>query len=247
MALRTKWAALLLCLASSSAFAFNPKAPIGWAVYNTQPIQQVQKHTQPVSQTQVMLAINKIVVEARDKAVLNPTMQNVDNYLHIQRAVTNMASSFTRTWQMVLLSDPSLDYNLTFPSQSVARRVYSLTQQQDQAKAIAAIAKTYGFVYFYQGRKMLDQRLNPTLAMFFREHHFAVIADSVDGKLSNAFPDSVVAPDKAQALGVHYFPALVMINPKTKQVRPVFYGYIAINQLKARILELHDHFAGWLK
>jgi len=247
-----------LMMMSAGVFAFNVHAPIGWLVYNVLPVQHAKKHhalsghtslietATQFSSVQEMDAIKATTLAIQDEAILDPTPLNIEHYQEMTMEVGNMASSFTRATQQSLLAHPSLNFALQFPTQSYARRIYSLEHLQARKKVLKDVAANDGFVFFYQGKDMYDRGLADSLKDFFNVHHMKVIYVSVDGKKLPQFPGTVVAPGRAKALGIRYFPALVMVNPKNRRVQPIFYGFISTNQLQTRIYDVVTHYKGWL-
>ena len=98
------------------------------------------------------------------------------------------------------------------------------------------VAQTQGLLFFYRAKNPYDQREIPIVLVFCRKFNFSLIPIRVDGEVSPELRDSRVDRGQAQALGVRYFPALLLVNPKTKETKPVAFGLTTQDVLSTRIL-----------
>lgn len=65
----------------------------------------------------------------------------------------------------------------------------------------------------------------------FRETYgLSVIPVSVDGVINPMLPDSRT-DQAAEQLGVKFFPAMMLVNPKSGEVKPLSYGFISQDDL----------------
>ena len=128
------------------------------------------------------------------------------------------------------------------PTENNAQHVLSVEQSAREVAAIQAFANQDGLLFFYRGKQRLDQALAPSIAAFAKIHRMALIPVSVDGKSLAIFPKSQSDHGQAKALQIHYFPALVLVNPKTGAHQAVAYGFIAQDELKRRFLNMATQF-----
>lgn len=77
---------------------------------------------------------------------------------------------------------------------------------------------------------------------FSKEHNVALLPVTVDGKISTAFAASHTDNGQAEKLGIKYFPALILVDPKNQKVQPLHYGFIAGSELRRRFLQIATNF-----
>lgn len=67
---------------------------------------------------------------------------------------------------------------------------------------------------------------------------------SIDGVTSSKLMSSRIDKGQANRLGVHYFPALLLVNPQTQRVSPVAFGLTTQDVLMERIKQVANQFKG---
>ena len=113
-----------------------------------------------------LMQFRKVVREAKAKAILVPTDENVANYIILQQKVIQQATRFSQVWQRVLLEKPSLDYNVHHPAESQGKKIIYSEDYQQQEKSIAMYRQHYGLFFFYRGDNPLDQAMSNTVLHF---------------------------------------------------------------------------------
>src|SRR5262245_5885955 len=94
----------------------------------------------PYNPVEIMEAIKNQVKFSLDHAILNPTPDNVRNYITLQNQISAQASRFAQVWRGVLLSYPMMDYSLQHPTNAIGRQIYLDQQQQTENQAITNLA-----------------------------------------------------------------------------------------------------------
>jgi len=224
----------------------NPiEKAVGWHWYNEphpKKTEKIKNTSQKTLATQQMTAVKFLVKESLDKAVLYPTEQNIRTYLILQNYLTQHAAFFSQLWQKTLLDYPTLDFGVEHPTENDAQPIlYSQEDQAEQA-AIDADAKTDGLFFFYRGKNALDQAFAPTVKAFSTQNNISLIPISVDGTTLPIFAHNQLDQGQALKLGIHVFPALVLVNPATKKVQPIHYGFASQDELRNRFLEVASQF-----
>ena len=164
------------------------------------------------------------------------------NYFILQNYIMNKSSDFTRAWKRTMLMYPDLDYTVMHPTENNAQHVLYSQEKSEEQQAINSLRKEYGLIFFYRGKNELDQELAPSVSGFAKANKIALIPVAVDGKKLPQFPDSKVGRVEADNLHVKYFPALILVNPKTGQAKPINYGFIARDELRKRFLQVRTNF-----
>ncbi|EGN1931301.1 conjugal transfer protein TraF, partial [Salmonella enterica] len=70
----------------------------------------------------------------------------------------------------------------------------------------------------------------------------SVIPVTVDGVINPMLPDTRPDQGQAQRLGVKYFPAMMLVDPKQGSVRPLSYGFITQDDLAKQFLNVSEDF-----
>jgi len=222
---------------------------VGWHWYNEVLLQKAddeardeKDNKKEVSAVAQMAQLRQAVEEAKAKAVLYPTVANLRAYIVLQNFVTNQASLFTQAWKKALLVYPELDYSILHPTQNSAQHILYAQTSNKENEAIAAFGKKYGLFFFYRGKEPLDQELAKTIDGFSRQNRIALIPISMDGKPIELFSNSQINQGQAEQLGIKHFPALILVEPKSKQVVPLHYGFISESELRRRFLQVATNF-----
>ncbi|VCY00739.1 hypothetical protein BANRA_05559 [Klebsiella pneumoniae] len=80
-------------------------------------------------------------------------------------------------------------------------------------------------MFFYRGREAIDGQLVQVIKNFRETYGLSVIPVSVDGVINPMLPDSRTDQGQAEQLGVKFFPAMMLVNPKV--AKPLSYGFIS--------------------
>ncbi|WP_455865477.1 type-F conjugative transfer system pilin assembly protein TraF [Pantoea agglomerans] len=232
----------------------DPADPFtGWHWYNEpkkkaetpapkpRPAQQVPDFSRlsPGEQADVLKGYTK---EALNNAILHPSAENTATFLRWQKFWTDRASMFSQSFAVAQLHHPDLDYNLEHPHYNSTAPLQQARDQADQTQAIARLAGQYGLVYFYRGGDPIDAQMAGVVADFARTRHVALIPVSMDGQVSPQVPDS--RPDGGQSarMGISHYPALFLVDPASKDYRPLAYGFMTQDDLAKRFLNVATGF-----
>ncbi len=232
---------LFILPTTASAEDYYEQHAVGWHWYDDP---HVEKSSQEISQDPVkqMKAVKQALEQALDQAVLNPTPQNVKNYIVLQNQMSDRASHFSHIWQLVLLQNPRLNYSIEHPTNQVGREVYLDEQRMKEDAAIRKLSQHSGLFFFYRSSCPYCQRFAPIVKDFSQRYGIAVIPITTDGIALPSFPDSRVDQGQAEKFHVSVEPALFTVNPYTHQAIPVSYGLTTEDELRSRILEIATNF-----
>ncbi|MFB6328442.1 type-F conjugative transfer system pilin assembly protein TraF [Pantoea deleyi] len=225
----------------------------GWHWYNEpkkkpdppapkqQPAPQVPDFSRlsPSEQADVLKEYTK---EALNNAILHPSAEHTATFLRWQKFWTDRASMFSQSFAVAQLDHPDLDYNLDHPHYNSTAPLQQARDQQEQTQAISQLSGQYGLFYFYRGSDPIDAQMAGVVADFARLRHISLIPVSVDGTVSPQVPDS--RPDAGQSarMGISHYPALFLVDPKSKSYRPLAYGFMTQDDLAKRFLNVATGF-----
>jgi len=248
---------LTLALPAVGEEIITPAQPFtGWSWYNepkkkpeppvTPPPVQPPGPTVPdlskMTAMEQAKVLRQYTMEALNRAILYPTRDNTATYLKWQKFWTDRSSMFSQSFAAAQLTHPELDYNLEYPHyNSTAPLVQSRDQQQRQ-QAIAELGQQYGMFYFYRGSDPIDAQMAGVVADFAKTNHLSLIPVSVDGQVVPSLPDT--RPDSGQSRTMHitHFPALFLVEPRSRNVQPLAYGFMTQDDLAKRFLNVSTGF-----
>lgn len=184
--------------------------------------------------------------ELRDRAMADPTPQNVRAYFYLQRYATDMASRFAYTAQRVVLADPVLDGNTRRPRASAAAQALDRRANEAVEALARKIAGEVGVWYFYRSDCPFCAQQNPVLKRLEDRLGLAILPVALDGR---PMPDGNFerfVPDNghAESLGVEVTPTLFLVK-KPDQFVLLSAGIVAAQDLMERMV-LAAHTAGWI-
>lgn len=183
---------------------------------------------------------------ALNVATQNPSDANVMRYLEMLTQARQKASVFADTAQAVAFRMPWIDNTLTGggrPSQPFAQRAYDSIQMQDRDQLLREMAQSHGLYFFFRRNCAYCHVQAPMLKQFQTKYGFTVYAVTLDGGTLPDFPgavqDSGLAEQVADAIGVptqHFVvPAVVLAKPSTREVVPVGFGAMTMDEMADRV------------
>ena len=184
--------------------------------------------------------------EYRDKALADPSPENVRTYYYVQRYSMDMAERFALQAQKVVLADPILDENNRRPLSDFGAQVFDQRAREATARVVKKISSMAGIWYFYHSECPYCEAQNPILLNLQRKLDLAVLPISLDGRpmAEPKFANFVPNRGHAQELNVQATPTIYMVRPPGDFVL-LSEGLVAENSLEQRMI-LGAHEAGWI-
>lgn len=176
--------------------------------------------------------------EEKLKAALDrPSVENVHEYMVVQKFILEKAENFTTTWQQVLRLYPDLDWTVEHPVSAVGGDVYKRLREEQITGVINELARYGGLFFFYESTCPYCQEQAAILKTFQDLHGMNVMAISLDGGGLPEFPDYKKNNGIAQNLGVARVPAIILALPPAG-LAPVSTGIVTLGELRERIYNL---------
>jgi conjugal transfer pilus assembly protein TraF len=200
-----------------------------------------QRPEQPAqSSSERLAAISKQLEEMKARAILEPTTENISAYISYQREQLNRASSFADMWRRTIWQNPELDYTLQRPVNQLGKRTWLDSRTADKNRVLSSISKRYGVFYFYSSACAACEVFGPIMRSVSDRFGLTVMAVSLDGGPSKAFPNFTVDTGQYRAMGMQgqQVPALVLFDTQTKRPMPIGYGVMAADEVMDRIFTL---------
>ena len=151
----------------------------------------------------------------RDKAIDEPTAQNLSAYMYLQRVMLDKAEKFTEVSQQVVMSDPVLDENSRRPIATFGAFAMDDRASQGTEKAAKKLAENAGLWFFYASTCEFCIKEAGVLKGLMNAYGFKVLPIALDGLPlpSGEFPDFTIDRGQAKKLGVETTPALFLVKP----------------------------------
>lgn len=233
---------------------FDRKAE-GWFWYNEKS-ENEEKPTEIPPETEVKPIIEKeetIVVtppaffssewfrvnlpKYKDLAWDNPTPENVQAYLLLQRIAMDRSEKFSNIVELVTLGNPKLDENTRRPTATFASQQADKEAAKAKEILLSELAEKVGIFFFFKSDCNICELQSPVVKMIQDQFGFYVQAISVDGKplKNNVFKDYKIDNGHASILEVTSYPALFLAD-ETGHFSAISQGAVSYPDLVQRIL-----------
>ena len=224
--------------------------PPGFLWYNLPKIEEDQKRPKPkgvpfsqLSFQQQDAVMTYYTREAWHKAMNQLTVDSMRDYIALQDFWSERATKTSRIFEKTMLYYPEYHYEAIHPSNNVGVKVSDDIQAQKEGLAVRALSKTHGLLYFYRGNNPYDKKENSIVYDFSKRYGLSLIPISVDGVTDPLFPYSRTDKGQVKKLNIRFFPALILVNPKTNKTQPVSFGLVTQDMLARQFLLVATDFA----
>ncbi|PEH74468.1 type-F conjugative transfer system pilin assembly protein TraF [Edwardsiella tarda] len=223
----------------------------GWQWYNEPKKQRDEERPkkkpapQPAQALTIMEKLERLQAgtkQALYNAILYPSVPNFVRYFQMQNYWTQQAGLFSMSAKKAMLEHPELDYNLKYSHYNGTVKNQLAADYAQQREAIEKLSQHYGVMVFYRGKEPIDGQLAQVIKNFRENYHLSVIPVTVDGVVSPLLPDTRQDQGQAARLGVRYFPAMMLVDPRAGTVKPLSYGFISQDDLAKQFLHVSTDF-----
>jgi conjugal transfer pilus assembly protein TraF len=184
----------------------------------------------------------------RDKAVDEPTGQNVAAYLYLQRVMLDKAEKFSEVAQQVVMSDAVLDENSRRPIASFGGSAMDDMATRGTDKAAKKLAGKAGLWFFYSSTCEFCIKEAGAIKGLMSTFGFKVVPIAIDGLPlpGGDFPEFTSDHGQAKSLGVETTPALFLVKPgQGGGAIQIGQGLLANDEIIKRAISL-GHQNGWI-
>lgn len=223
---------------------------LGWKFYCDEEISEKEKEeesdekgqskeiSQHTSYLEQLSKLQKKVEEVKAKAVLEPTEQNVKEYMFLQQKIVNQASYFSDVWRRVLWATPELDYTQKRPVSSVGKNVWEEDRNKKMLDTLKNINKRYGIFFVYSTTCSFCKKYSQILYDFKNQYNIEIKGISIDNNFLPLWENSsFINKGHLEQLGIDYsiVPITVLFDNQTNSIIPVGYGLMTHDELMIRI------------
>lgn len=221
----------------------------GWQWYND-PIKALPPEEKtitpapppPMDIMEKLAKLQEQTKRAMYEAILYPSVPNFVKYFQMQNYWTQQAGLFSMSAKKAMLEHPELDYNLQYSHYNGTVKNQLSADYAEQRKAIETLSQHYGVMFFYRGKEPIDGQLAQVIKNFRDTYKLSVIPVTVDGVISPLLADSRYNQGQAEQMGIKYFPAMMLVDPKRGSVKPLSYGFISQDDLAKQFLNVSTDF-----
>jgi conjugal transfer pilus assembly protein TraF len=182
---------------------------------------------------------------ALQAATANQSDENVARLLEIYALSRRKASALGEKAEALAVRMPWLDETFTGsrPTGPGAMRAFDSIRMQDRDQLIREMSQSWGLYFFFRSNCAYCHLQAPLLLQFAAKYGFTIMPVSLDGGTLPDFPnparDTGLANAVADAIGVpmqHFVtPALILARPSTREVLPVGFGALNMDEIVQRI------------
>ena len=182
--------------------------------------------------TREMEKARKDFEELQARAILNPTLENVQAFQRAYNQIVNRSSNFEKTWMVSSLLSGENYREADWPS-SRHRQIYQEKMEKQLEEDIFALAKTHGLFFLFRKDCPYCHEMAPAVRQLADRYHFAIKTISPDGQPIEAFRDAVRDNGTIGQMNPEgVFPMVLLVNPRSGQTIPLARGLISPTELK---------------
>ncbi|WP_421526855.1 conjugal transfer protein TraF [Pseudomonas brenneri] len=173
----------------------------------------------------------------RDRAMDDPSPQNVRAYYYLQRMAMDKATKFSEMSTNVIMRDPFLDEDSRRPQATYAANAMAREALDKRNEVVKEIGTKSGLFFFFKSNCILCTEQAGVLVALQNATGVPIIPISLDGKpLDNQlFPDYKTDSGQAEQLGIYQTPALALAIPPAR-TEVVGFGAVTLDTLLNRIV-----------
>lgn len=173
----------------------------------------------------------------KDLAWDNPTNENVQAYLLLQRMAIDRSEKFSNVVEAVTLGNPKLDENARRPTATFASQQVDKDAAKARNKVLTSLSEKVGIFFFFKSDCDVCELQAPVVKMIEKQFGFYVQAISADGKAlkNNDYPNFKIDNGHADILEVATYPALFLAD-ETGHFSAISQGAVSFPDLVQRIL-----------
>jgi conjugal transfer pilus assembly protein TraF len=193
----------------------------------------------PYPATTAIETARKELDEVRNRAILEPTPENLQAYMFAQKAMVDQAGRFADIWERVLFRTPGLDANRDLPLSQVGGQVFQDQKTAKWTDALQAAAAHLGFMVVLSDEATcpLCAKQLEVIAQMRQTYGITPLVVSKDGSRHPAFPEAEPDHGQLKALGLDQNPTpfIALIEPQSGQVQPLGSGLLTEDVILERV------------
>ena len=182
----------------------------------------------------------------KQRAIDNPTKENVLAYLYVQKAAMDKAQKFSEVMQQVVYTNPDVDELQRSPGSQGYSTMMRDEANKGKDEVLRKLSNEVGIVFFFTSTCSYCLKQAPVLKMFTKLTGINVMPISLDGKAlpGGFYPKFKNDSGLSKQLTVKVTPTLYLYK-KPNIFAPLSRGIASITSLKDRIIKV-AHAKNWI-
>lgn len=166
-------------------------------------------------------------------ALINPTEENIGEYLKQQKKLIDLSARFASSWKAVLLQHPEYSYDL--PQTAYGQRLKKSQEEINLAKRLNQYKQEHFLLFVFKGKDVFSKEQAKVVEQFSKMGEWQVRAISLDGVVVSQFPGSEINPSASEFLKLRIAPALYLVNPTENYMMAVSFGLVDYETIEKNI------------
>lgn len=194
--------------------------------------------------TEEIEAFRAYADELKHRAILDPTPENVQAYMEVNKQMSQQAARFAAVWQRVLFGAPHLDANVSRPLTQMGTNIYQDQRNAAEQAALRRAAQEAGLIFVYDDP--VDCRLCLAQAQILdamrNAYGVEILAVSTDGSPIEYFPNAVQNEGQLEALNLvdKPRPFIAIVDPASGETQLIGGGLLTEDQILERIYVVRE-------
>lgn len=209
----------------------------GWFWYEVmeEPEKEEPLEQPPPPQPEITVDdIHKTGDQLLNKAIIEPTKENIHAYLVWQKFVLDRSQQFTEVWQTVIREHPELDETVNHPTSTLGVQLAAAEEKKSVKEVIEKVSEMGEILYFFTSTCPYCKEQGRLLTAFRQNYPIGIMAVSLDGQGMEGWDDYQVDQGQARNLGVDQVPALFLLIPPNTVIR-VGTGLMTYDEIERRL------------
>lgn len=173
--------------------------------------------------------------EIQAKAVVEPTLENVQAMQRAQNNLVDQASAFQKLWMLASLLNAQ-NYHEAAQPYPIHRKLYQEKEEKKLTQQIRQLARNFGIFFIFKKECPFCHEFAPIVREFIDTYGFEYKAISPDGSPLPQFTDAVADNGTLAVINPEgIYPALFLVNPQTREVVPLSRGLVNSDELRSNM------------
>lgn len=174
-----------------------------------------------------------------DRAIDDPTNENVSAYLYAQRIALDKAQNYAEKTQHVIANDPFLDENNRVPLSTFAKKEFLNRSKDGQGRALDYLGTKAGLWMFFDSTCDFCHVQSRIIQAVAKRHRIHTMFISMNGVGLPNLEEHFNNQGQAESLGITMTPTTVLVIPPNTYLI-VSQGLMAEDQLSERLIVAAD-------
>jgi len=184
--------------------------------------------------------MNQELKQLTQKAIEEPSEENMLEYALFQRAVADKSTVFSEKYAEIYQKYPQLKAGI--PTSSVGLRAANESKDKTRRMNFDSLKDRVVFFFFFEGNCIYCHKMAKTTLAHMEQEGYAVKAISTgNGGIEGTIYEhpknySIATKEQMDQLSLEVIPAIYMFNPNTKELAHLSLGYIDFQTLSDKAM-----------